>query len=126
MRRVFVNYSSKLINVHRIHDDIALFTGTRQLDGPPKGLDTIRRVEFGFGKHRGSRRFEEHQFLPCERRTGNYYTIAIVTLRTAIALYNRKTQHLRQIPIFIERPIPPETMEVDLPLENGPKKRNRR
>jgi hypothetical protein len=91
MGRILVNYGSKLLSAHRVHDDVTLPTGTRQLDGPPKGLDTIRRMEFGFGKHHGSRRFKEHQFLPCERRTGNYYTIAIVTLRTTVTLYNRKT-----------------------------------
>jgi hydroxyacyl-ACP dehydratase HTD2-like protein with hotdog domain len=46
MGRILVNYSDKLLNVHMLHYDITLLTGTRQLDGSPKGVDAIRRVKF--------------------------------------------------------------------------------
>jgi hypothetical protein len=105
MRRGRVNYSYAIANIYRLYNDVALLPGTGEFDGPPKGLDAVWRMKLGLGEHRSSRRVKRHQFLPCERRTRDYYTIAITTTTTrgiAIALDNWEIKHPREILIFVK------------------------
>jgi hypothetical protein len=46
MRRSRVNYSYAISSIYRLYNNVALLPGTGELDGPPKGLDTIWRMKF--------------------------------------------------------------------------------
>ncbi|KAK2388975.1 hypothetical protein QL285_062609 [Trifolium repens] len=47
MRRGRVNYSYAIASIYRLYNDVALLPGTGELDGPPKGLNTIWRMKLG-------------------------------------------------------------------------------
>jgi hypothetical protein len=128
MGRIRVNYSHEILSAHRLYNDITLFPGTRESDGSSKGLDTILGMVFGLGEHRCSGRIEKHQFLSCERRARDYYTVTIAIATTAgriaIALKNRKVKHFIEVLNLIKGSIPPNAMKINLTLSGGAQGRN--
>jgi hypothetical protein len=41
-----VNCGGEVISIHRLDNDVALFSGARQFNGPPKSLNAILRMKF--------------------------------------------------------------------------------
>jgi hypothetical protein len=82
MGRIRDNYGHEILSAHRLYNNITLFPGASESDGPSKGLDTILGMVFGLGEHRCSGRIEKHQFLSCERRARDYYTVTITITTT--------------------------------------------
>jgi hypothetical protein len=77
-----INYGYKVLAAHRFYDNVTLLPRTRKFDGSSKGLDIILGMVFRLGEHRCSGRIKEHQFLSCERRARDYYTITIAIATT--------------------------------------------
>jgi hypothetical protein len=126
-----INYGHEILSAHGLYNDVTLFPGTRKLDGSSKGLDTILGMVFGLGEHRCSGRIEEHQFLSCERRARDYYTVTIAiatttAVRIAIALKNGKVKHFIEVLNLIKGSVPPNAMKIDLTLSGGAQRGNRR